>query len=393
MEESNNRQRPLAKRASRRQSLKFLSSAAAGAVLAGCAAQPPAAGSPAQSAPAASSQKPIVWKLQGMNAASDFAHTSPLYFGERVEKMSGGRLKIDVSAAGTIVPTGEILDAVHKDVIQAGYTWAGMWTGKHPAFGLFCGTDVLGMDHLDMATFLLHGGGMKLYNWLLQEELKYNVIAFNAIGDVPEPQGWFNKPVKSWADFKGLKFRAAGLSAEIFQEAGASVVTLAGGEIVPAGERKTIDAAEWSDPTSDMSLGFHEIWKYYHMPGAHTTCAWLEIIVNKTRYEELPADLKEIVAGAAMDTALYTWTKLWYQNPFDLETLKTKHGVQVIETPEEVLKEVLAATVRLYEKKAAQNATFAKVYEALKEFASRQVPYRRFAQPSYPFVADFHWKK
>ncbi|MBI4587884.1 MAG: hypothetical protein HY725_03520 [Candidatus Rokubacteria bacterium] len=60
---------------------------------------------------------------------------------------------------------------------------------------------------------------------------------------MPQAFGWFKKPIKRWADLKGIKFRIPGIGVEILKEAGMAVVTLPGGEIVPAAERRKAIAA------------------------------------------------------------------------------------------------------------------------------------------------------
>src|SRR6185295_7307622 len=54
-------------------------------------------------------------------------------YADRVDKMSNGRIKIEVLPDGAIVPAFEILDAVDKGIVEAGYAWTHYWSGKHPA--------------------------------------------------------------------------------------------------------------------------------------------------------------------------------------------------------------------------------------------------------------------
>jgi TRAP-type mannitol/chloroaromatic compound transport system substrate-binding protein len=54
-------------------------------------------------------------------------------FVERVEKASGGRLKIDALPAGTIVPAFEVVDATNRGVIDGAYTCTYYYIGKHKA--------------------------------------------------------------------------------------------------------------------------------------------------------------------------------------------------------------------------------------------------------------------
>ena len=71
------------------------------------------------------------------------------------------------------------------------------------------------------------------------------------------------------------------VAGEVFSKAGASVVNIPGGEILPAGERGVIDAAEWVTPGEDMKMGLHEVWKNYYLPGMHESTTVAELIVNQ----------------------------------------------------------------------------------------------------------------
>jgi TRAP-type mannitol/chloroaromatic compound transport system substrate-binding protein len=202
------------------------------------------------------------------------------------------------------------------------------------------------MGNEDFLSWLYVGGGLELYQELLQKELKLDVVVFPTFGETPEPMGWFPKPIKSVAELKGLKFRATGLSAEVFKEMGMNVVSLAPGEIVPALERGVIDAAEFSDPSSDLALGFPNVRKFYHMPGIHQPTGMMEFY---------------------------------------------KHGVTIVETSKEIQLEILKAWDRVAERKAKENAFFAKVLESQRAFAKRVVPYRRCCHPAYELSADHYW--
>ena len=170
-----------------------------------------------------------------------------------------------------------------------------------------------------------------------------------------------------------------------------SVVILPGGEIVPALQRGVIDAGEFSDPSADMKMGFQDVAKYYYNPGVHQPTGMMEVVINKAKWEALPADLKAIVENAAMATQMFFDAHMINQNSKDMQTLITKHGVKIMETPREILLEVLKAWDKVAEKYVKENPTFAKIYASQKAFAERVVPYRRIAHPPYELSADYYW--
>lgn len=376
------------KRVSRRQSLAALSAMAAGVALAGCAQQPAAA----PGAPGANSTKTFKWKMQSTWSAGDHHQTVPQVFVERMNKATAGQMQIELEPAGTIVPAFEVLDAVHKGVIDCGNSWAGYWTGKSPAFGLFSSNagGPYGMDAFDYCAWFYNDQGEELYNGLFKE-LGFNVIGFMCFPEIPEPMGWFKKEIKSWDDFKGLKFRAGGLTAEIMKEAGMTVVILPGGEIIPSGEKGVIDAAEFADPTVDTSLGFQDVWKYYHLPGIHQPTGHMENIVNQAKWDELPQHLKDIWEYTCQASTLQTWINWYTRNAIDLRKLETDHGVNIIRTPEDVLIEVLKAWDKVAARMAGENAYFKKVFDSQREFAKVHCTHRYRAWPDYNFAVKYYW--
>ncbi|HXH84964.1 MAG TPA: TRAP transporter substrate-binding protein [Candidatus Tectomicrobia bacterium] len=342
----------------------------------------------------APSNRTMQWKMQSSWPAADFHQVNPKGLVEKIAEMSGGRLKIELHPAGAVVSSFEVLDAVNRGLLDAGHSWPGFWTGKHPAATLFGSAPggPYGMNAEDYLGWIYLGGGLELYNELIQKELKSNVVVFPTFGETPEPQGWFRKPIKSIADLKGVKFRATGLSAEVFREMGMTVVSVAPGEIVPALERGVVDAAEFSDPSADMAIGLHHVRKFYHMPGIHQPTGIMEMQINKGRWDELPDDLKAIIKYAAMAEALHYTVKMLDRNSQDLLTLVTKQGVTVVETPKDVMNEILKAWDRVAERKVKENPFFAKVLESQKTWAQRVVPYRRCCHPPYELAADYYWK-
>ncbi len=337
----------------------------------------------------------FTWKMQSTWPAGVFLHESAVALAKRIMEMSGGRIKIDVSPAGTIVPAFEVLDAIHRGTLQAAHSWSAYWVGKQPALNLFSSVagGPFGMDNIDYVGWLFYGGGLELYRQLYTDALKMKVYVIPTDIIASEPLGWFKKPMKSVADLKGKKFRAAGITAEVYKEFGISVITLPGGEIVSAIDKGIIDGAEWMDPTMDKELGLMDVAKYYHAPGMHRHTGTLEFLVNKDAWDALPADLKAIVEIAARENLLRSWLDLTSRNVKDLEVLKTKHKVNLIQTPNEVLIEILKAWDRVAERYAAKDPYFAKVYASQKEWAKKMVDFRRSFYAPYEIPANYYWPK
>ncbi len=300
-------------------------------------------------------------------------------YGERVDKMSGGRIKFEVLPDGAVVPAFEILDAVDKGVVEAGYAWTHYWSGKHPAAGLFsnpmAGAGV-GLDQLSHLAWLFEGGGYELYRKLYSDVLKVNVEPLMVQPMGPDPLGWFKRPIKDTNDFKKMKYRSPpGITGEIFKEMGVSAVAMPGGEIVPAAQRGTIDAAEWIGPADDMNLGLHTVWKYYYLQGLHQSTDVGELLINKSVWNKLTPDLQEIMRTAAMASMTETYTYNVYRNAVAVQKLRNEHKVQILDTPKDFFPEFVRATNVVLDRYAAKDAFFKQVLDSQRTFAVTVVPY------------------
>jgi len=341
------------------------------------------------------SAQTITWRMQTTWPTGLALHDSALTLANRINELSGGRLKIEITPAGTIVPAFEVLDAVHRGIIQAAHGWSAYWIGKQPTANLFSSVagGPFGMDNVDYAAWLYAGGGMEYYQKLYGEVLNMKVIVFPTDLIASEPLGWFKKQIKSVDDLRGLKFRASGLTAEIYRELGMSIITLPGGEIVSALERGIIDGAEFMCPTTDKDLGFQDVVKYYHAPGMHRHTGTLEFLVNKDAYEKLPKDLQKVIEIAALENLLRGWVDLVARNVRDLEELRTRYNVELVDTPPEVITAILEAWDKVAARYVAQDPFFAEVYQSQKDFAAKMVPFRRSFYVPYDLAADYYWPR
>jgi len=184
-----------------------------------------------------------------------------------------------------------------------------------------------------------------------------------------------------------------GMNAQILNAAGASVVSMPGGEIVPAAQRGVVDAAEWCCPAEDVKLGFHNVWKYYYMPSMHEMTEVSDLIISKAAWKSLAPDLQEIVKMAATETYLRWWLTYSRENSKVLAEMRSKHGVNVRRTPTEVLIKQLQTWDAIRDKFAKEDAFFAKVVESQRAYAANVVPGRMAMYPAYSFSADYYWKQ
>jgi len=312
---------------------------------------------------------------------------------ERVEKVTSGSVKIEVLAAGQIVPAFEVLDATGKKVIDGWHSISYYWVGKSATAALFAGPPggPFGMDHMDYLGWLYVGGGLEMWRDFYQNDLKLPVTVWPAHPSSPQAFGWFKKPLKSIADFKGMKCRQTGLNAEIYAKLGQAVVNMPGGEIVPAAQRGVIDCAEWVGGIEDLRLGLPQVFKYHYTPGMHENNSIGEFGLHLDVWKGLNPAQQEAI-NASIKDAFITWLTRWQkQNADAMEEMVKKHGVQIRRTPADILVASLKAWDEVAKEHSDKNPTFKKVYESQREYAAKVVPAKRYMHPPYSFAANYYW--
>ena len=270
-------------------------------VVTGCGGPAPAGNG---DAPAAS-QEVIDWTIATSWPAGMLLHEMAEIWADKVEKASGGRMRIEVLPGGAMVGPLEVLDAASAGTIDGMHSWSAYWIGKHPGAHMFSSIPMLFDTHSHIAWMI--DRGLDYQNQLYQDKMGLNTVTFLCGATHPELLAHSNVPLAKLDDWQGTKYRTPGWWAEILKDMGVAVVTIPGAEVYPSLERGVIDAAEFSSPVVNYDLGFHEVTSFYTGPGMHQPSVLFEITLNKSSFDALPADLQEIVEQAALATTIETW--------------------------------------------------------------------------------------
>ena len=293
--------------------------------------------------------------------------------------MSGGRLNITVFGGGELVPALEAFDAVRQGAAEVGSGVAYYWAGKLPAAQFFAGYP-FGLNAQQTNAWLIAGGGMELWREI-----------YGAVGLVPfaggntgvQMGGWFNREIRSVADYRGLKMRMPGLGGRVLERLGGTPVLAPAGELYTSLERGIIDATEWIGPYHDHLMGFHEIAKYYYYPGWHEPGSNFEFFVNKERYDALPDDLREIFATATHYVNGYTLATMEARNAEYLQKLKQIPGLTIAPLPTGVITAARAAAADVIREYAAESADAGRVYASIQAFRARMQPWNAITEQRY----------
>jgi len=194
--------------------------------------------------------------------------------------------------------------------------------------------------------------------------------------------GWFRKEIKSVEDLKGLKFRCGGFAGQVLAKLGVVPQQIPGGDIYPALEKGTIDAAEWIGPYDDLKLGFNKVAKYYYYPGFWEGGPQISLYVNSKQWASLPKEYQTILEDACLYAHAEMQARYDAKNPTALKQL-VGSGTQLRPFPNEIMAAAYKAANDLYEETAATNPKFKKIYEAWKKFRDEQLQWFSVAENRY----------
>ena len=174
--------------------------------------------------------------------------------------------------------------------------------------------------------------------------------------------GWFNKEIKEPGDFKGLKMRIGGWAGKTLGKLGLVAQQIAGGDIYPALEKGTIDAAEWVGPYDDEKLGFYKVAKFYYYPGWWEGGTANHLLINLAKWNELPKNYKSILDAAAAACNTKQQADYDANNPQALKRL-VANGVQLRPFSQAIMEACLKASNEVNAETSATNPDYKKVLE------------------------------
>ncbi len=297
----------------------------------------------------------------------------------RVEAMSRGAIRIDVYAAGELVPALQAFDAVAQGKADLYHAAEYYWQGRSLAFNFFAAVP-MGLAARELNAWVYFGGGQELWDEL---SARFGVKAMLAGNTGPQMGGWFKKPIRSLADLKGLRIRMPGLGGEVMKRLGATPVTKAGGELFQALDQGNIDATEWVGPWNDMAFAFHTIAKYYYYPGFHEPGTGLSLGVNLDLWKGLSPAERAVIGDAAMAENLTMHAEFEHENAIALERLRRETDVTIAPFPEEVQQAMARASAKVLEAVAAGDPFTARVYNSFQNARRRAMAWGEVSEIAF----------
>ena len=326
-----------------------------------------------------SAQAAIRWRLASSFPKSlDTIYGACDGFAKKLSDMTGGTFQVSTHAAGELMPAFGVVDGVQQATVEMAHTAPYYFFGKDPCFGLGCAIP-FGLNTRQMTSWMYEGNGLKL---MREFYAQYNIINLPGGNTGAQMGGWFRKEMKSVADFKGLKFRIGGFGGKIIERIGGVPQNIPGGDIYPALEKGTIDAAEWVGPYDDLKLGLNKIAPNYYYPGWWEGGPELDFFINSKAWEGLSAENKAMVEAAASHAHVWMTAKYDAVNPQALKSL-VGSGTKLHRFPKDMMDAAFKEATDLYAELSGKNPSWKKIYADFAAFRRDANLWFRFTEAGF----------
>jgi len=289
---------------------------------------------------------------------------APVKLSKKIERASAGTIELKINEPGALVPALQAIQAVSQGSVDAAWSNAGFYAGTDSAFNLFA-TVPFGPGFGEYTAWIYFGGGLQLSREMFAKHGIHNIPC--AIIP-PEASGWFRKEIKSAADLKGLKMRFFGLGAKVMAKMGVATQLLAPGDIFQALQLGTIDATEFSLPSMDQKFGFYQVAKFYYFPGWHQQATFLELYINKKKWDSLNDPQHAIIEQACGDLMREVFAEGEATQFKAMREMQDKFGVQIKKWSPEILAAYEKGWNEVIAEESAANPNFKKVYDSYAAF-------------------------
>jgi len=296
--------------------------------------------------------------------------------GQKLWEISEGAIELEVFEPGTLVPPKEMFDAVASGTIEAAFSSPGFWADKAPALQIFSSVP-FGPGPGEYLAWIYFGGGQELLDEIYHKRGIHSVLCGMI---APGASGWFRRKFTTIEDFKGLRIRATGLGARVYNKLGVQTLPVEESEIFMALESSKIDAAVFSMPAIDLKLGFYELANHYYFPGWHQPSSFYDLMINKEKWDALPRTIKtqiETVCGDNIRYGLAEGEALQYGALKEL----TAKGVKIHRWPLAIMTAFRNAWKDVAKDQSDADASFRRTWDSLSEFRKNYSTWGELARP------------
>jgi TRAP-type mannitol/chloroaromatic compound transport system substrate-binding protein len=175
----------------------------------------------------------------------------------------------------------------------------------------------------------------------------------------------------------------AGPGAEVLPRLGAIVVTLPGGEIMPALKSGAIDASEWIGPWLDLALGLNKAAGYYYYPGFHEPDAAQAVGINKGVWESFDGSDRRVIEAVAAGEYMRSLAQFNANNALSLRKLRDEGTVKILKFDDSLLKAFLTISKDVVAEIGAVDELSKKIYASYEQFRTSIMDWSDVAERAF----------
>ncbi len=307
----------------------------------------------------AGDKKVITWKMQSAYPLHGASAYGAVFWAEQIEKLTQGRLKIEISPPGALCATREIIDFIENDVIDVAMTYGGYYGGILPEANLSPGLPMAHQTVWEVYDAWYKRGLIDIVReGFADRNIRYYFYPVS---------NWYHflltEPIKSLDDLKGVKIRALGNFGKYTQATGASAISIPGSELYMSLKTGVVDAAIYS-AAGIKDLKLNEVVKYMVYPTSAQITG--DVYINQKSLDELPEDLRNIVLTSSDDILMRGGLEVQVRDQ-EAQSWAVKNGVEKIYLSDADVKKATQAAQKIWETIAKKNERCRKGVEILKQ--------------------------
>ncbi|WP_200799797.1 TRAP transporter substrate-binding protein DctP [Ectothiorhodosinus mongolicus] len=312
----------------------------------------------------AQTRRGVRWRMQSAWQPGTIGYRTFETWCNSIQELTSGELSIEPFPAGAVAGTFETADAVASGVLDGMNWFTVYWPGKMPA-GVFMSAYPMGLSLPHQWDMMIDSyGGRAIFDEL------YDRQGLVFLGHVQHDLNLIHSkvPMRNFDDFRGKRIRfPGGIIAETFAEVGVRTTLLPGGDVYPALERGTIDAADFVGPAVNYDLGFHQVADYIIMgppstPCLHQAVDLMEISVNKRAWSRISPETQRLMYELVKAYSADHYAAIQKAN-YEAWPKYEEAGVEVIQLSEEDATRFREAAIPLWFKWANRDRDAARLFK------------------------------
>lgn len=329
------------------------------------AASAGAAAGVALAAPPAIAQARTVWRMQTHWPAGNWYYDEVFVrFCNRITAATGGELTVEPYAPDAIVPTGEVLNAVRRGLLESAFIYPAYWIGRVPAAGHLNGHIGAWNSHEEMDIFYYEMGAIDVIREAYAEQGVHQVGPISYSGLTL----WSNRPLRTTADFAGWPVRSTGAAGLVLAKMGASPVAVPGGELYQALQTGVVDGAHWGSTATAWGMNFQEVCRHIIEPDllGHLNG---EVFVGMNAWNAIGDELKAVVNEVVRATSAEAAAHFLYRDIQFKQQFANEMDGELVQLDEEALNNLRRASLEVVDDFSAQDPQYSgRLGEMLHEF-------------------------